>query len=111
MTNTQTPIVERTLLAQEADGREWPMTIRLWAPTQSDQMPWACVLEVTELFSPAKPIYGEDSWRALQLALRFTASLLEGFRSKAGRIYWPYDEGEGQRFELEPHELLPRLPA
>jgi heme-degrading monooxygenase HmoA len=103
------PVVERVFAARSADGREWEMQVRLWAPKPAKLAPWSCDLEITELHSPPKPLYGVDSWQSLQLALEFAASMLQHFQSQGGTLRWPHDESDQDREEVQVQDLFPRL--
>jgi hypothetical protein len=103
------PIVDRALTACEADGTSYPMHIRLWAPARSDAAPSSCLLEIDHLFTPPKPVHGEDAWQALQLALQLAATLLEHFESQGGTLHWPPDGNGGKPSRFPARDLLPRL--
>ena len=110
MTNA-TPSIQRLLLARSADGEEWPVLIKVGAPMPSDIAPWSCMVEVDRLFSPAKPIYGEDSWQAMQLAQEFAAAMLEQFQARGGTLFWPREESASELQAFQARDLLPRLRA
>ena len=71
--------------------------------------PWACKVEITRLFTPPKNIYGEDSWQAQALAMRFAASLVQHFVERGGELYWPNDGATPERERFELSDLYPPL--
>nr|WP_315487885.1 hypothetical protein [uncultured Rhodoferax sp.] len=109
MTITNAPVVQRELLARSVDGDEWPLNVRVWAPTPSELAPWSCLVEVDRLFSPAKPIYGEDSWQAMQLALEFVGTMLQHFQLQGGILFRSDGDLSSGLRPLQALELLPRL--
>lgn len=80
------------------------MQLKIWAPQLTDLAPWSCTVEVDGLFSPAKPLYGEDSWQAMQLAIGFVATTLRDFETRGGELYWPGPDR--QRYMVQ--DLVPR---
>jgi hypothetical protein len=110
MTEADRPSAEKTLLARSADGEEWELRIGVWPPEKAELAPWACKVEVTKLFSPAKSIYGADSWQAQVLAMRFAASLIQNFVTQGGAVFWLGDESGTQREPFEISDLIPSLP-
>ena len=85
------------------------MQIRVWAPERAELAPWSCKVEITKLFSPAKSIYGEDSWQAQALAMHFAASLVQHFIEQGGILYWPGTEEHSEREEFQITDLAPQL--
>jgi hypothetical protein len=102
-----TPAIQKELLARSANGEEWPIHIRVEMPVPSDIAPWSCVVEVDRLFSPPKPIYGEDSWQAMQLAQQFAVSILELFQSRGGALFWPREAHDAELQVFRAQDLLP----
>ncbi len=107
MPHPDLPSAEKQLIARSPDGEEWELQVRVWPPQRAEVAPWACKVEVTRLFTPPKPIYGEDSWQAQALAMRFAASLIQHFAAQGGALYWPSEGPEDIREPFEIAELLP----
>ena len=101
--------VSKLLLARSATGEEWPMNIEIWMPEPSDLAPWSCKVEVTNLFSPPRSIYGEDSWQAQVLAMQFAAKLVQDFVNRGGKLFWPSPSGNDERQEFKVEDLLPQF--
>jgi hypothetical protein len=108
---TDTPAVQKELLARSANGEEWPMRIRIGMPVPSEIAQWSCMVEVDRLFSPSKPIYGADSWQAMQLAQHFAVSIVERFQSRGGMLFWPREEPHADLQAFTVEDLLPHRPA
>jgi hypothetical protein len=107
MSDTRAPSAEKVLVARSRDGEEWELQIKVWPPLPSTIAPWSCKVEVTRLFTPAKDVYGEDSWQAQYMAMRFATSLLEHFVQQGGILYWPEAEPEKPREQFSVKDLLP----
>lgn len=95
MSSSSPPIAEKLLRARSLDGEEWDMRVCVWPPTPAELAPWACHVEITRLFSPPKLIYGEDSWQALALSMKFAASEVRNFLEGGGTLYWPEPASDG----------------
>lgn len=106
-----TPAIQKELLARSANGEEWSMHIRIGVPMPAEIAPWSCMVEVDRLFSPAKPIYGADSWQAMQLAQHFAVSIVEQFQSRGGMLFWPREEPDAELQAFVPEDLLSHRPA
>ena len=82
------PMASRAVKAKDADGNQFDMTLELGIPYQKDLNQWGCSVRVTNVFEPARDIYGMDSWQAVQLAFQFVSRMLEDFVARGGRLYW-----------------------
>ena len=97
-------IASRTLVAIDAAGREFALTIGIGAPYQISEREWACPLSMAGLYERLHDAHGVDSWQALQLAVRLIDDLLAHFIEQGGRLYLP----EG-REPVSLEELFPRF--
>jgi hypothetical protein len=99
-------IALRTVLAIDADGREFPLTFGVGVPFESEPGMWACPVRLDIARDVPFPIYGVDSWQAMQLAVQLIAHLLHDFTAvKGGKLLWP-DERE----PISVAELIPQIP-
>jgi hypothetical protein len=97
-------IASRKLLAIDADGREFQLTISVGAPYEISEQEWACPVSVLGLHDRLHDMHGVDSWQAMQLAYQLIAQLLSYFVEDGGRLFW-LEEKE----PLALDELFPRF--
>jgi hypothetical protein len=100
------PIVSRTLRAIEPTGEEFELILSIGTPYQAQPMDWACLVHITRMFEPSRPLIGVDAWQAVQLAYQFMASQLNGFLARGGRLFW---QGTERAIALE--DLFPHVPV
>lgn len=81
-------MASRTVKAKNPDGNEFDMALEIGPPYRMELNQWGCSVRVTNLFEPARDIYGMDSWQAAQLAFRFISKILRDFVSRGGTLYW-----------------------
>ncbi len=81
-------MASRIVKAKDSTGKEFDMALEVGLPIQKDLNQWRCSVRVTNVFEPARDIYGMDSWQAVQLAFQFISRLLEDFVSRGGQLYW-----------------------
>ena len=99
------PSAEKLLIARSPDGEEWELRISVWPPQEAELAPWACKVEISRLFTPARSIYGEDSWQAQMLAMRFAANRIQHFIEQGGSLYWPSPGAAASRVPFELSDL------
>lgn len=83
-----TDFISRKLDAVDTDGRPFEMTIRIAAPRPHPQGDWTCQVQITELFEPARALFGIDSWQAMQICLQMTLSVLLDFVARGGQLFY-----------------------
>ncbi len=94
----------RKLLAIDAKGHEFELTIAIGEPYKVSEGDWACPALMEGLHGRFRDIRGIDSWQAMQLAYQMVGRMLEYFVEDGGRLLW-FEERE----PVSPEELLPRL--
>jgi hypothetical protein len=111
-------IASRTLLAIDANGREFELTVAVGEPYEVSEREWACPVSVQGLHDRLRDIHGIDSWQALQLAYQLIAQLLSYFIEDGGRLFWapassnlPFTAASEEREPVALDELFPRPPA
>ena len=87
-------VAHRELVAEEPDGRRFPVTLRIGVPTQQDR-DWVCSVVVEGLASAAVETHGADSLQALLLAVQNLRGMLSRFVRSGGKFYLPGDEASG----------------
>ena len=80
-------IASRRLLAIEANGREFEVTIAIGTPYEVAEGEWACPASMDGLHR-LRDIRGVDSWQAMQLAYQLIATMLSYFVEDGGRLVW-----------------------
>ncbi len=96
-------IASRKLVAIDAQGREFELTIAIGAPYEVSKGEWACPASMEGLHR-LRDIHGVDSWQALQLASQLIGQTLTYFVADGGRLFWL-----DTREPLAPEELFPRF--
>lgn len=96
-------IASRKLVAIDAQGREFELTIAIGAPYEVSEGEWACPASMDGLHR-LRDMHGVDSWQAMQLACQLIGQLLVYFVEAGGRLFWP-----DTREQLAPEELFPRF--
>jgi hypothetical protein len=97
-------IASRALLAVDAKGQEFEITIAVGEPYKVSDTEWACPASIEGLYRPFADQPGVDSWQALQLAHQLVASLLVYFVKDGGQLFDPEE-----REPVTPEELFPQL--
>jgi hypothetical protein len=100
MPSNRPTIVSRKLLAIDANGREFEVTIAIGAPYEVAEAEWACPASMEGLHR-LRDVRGIDSWQAMQLAHQLIAMVLSSFVEDGGRLKW-LDE------LISPDQLFPR---
>ena len=93
-----------TVLAVDADGREFELTLAVGRAYRVNEVQWSCPVSMTGLYERLVDIAGVDSWQATQLAFRLIADLLESFIEQGGRLMWT-----DSREPLALADLFPQL--
>jgi len=105
---SQVLIPETSLLAQRPGGEEkFPLRLGLGRPFRSDEGTWACPVIIDGLYAKLCPVFGIDSWHALQLGNRLIRQLLTQFHEQGGRFFWADDFCT----PLSLDQIWPELPA
>lgn len=87
-------IATRTLFTRDGNGRPTPVEIEFRRPVQQPTGEWGCVCSLRGLRDAGlnvkpRPIYGEDSAQALQLAMTFIDQMLMYSKDfAAGHLSW-----------------------
>jgi hypothetical protein len=87
MSSNRSFIVSRKLLAIDASGREFDLTIAIGEPYKVAEGEWACPVSMEGLHR-LRDIRGIDSWQAMQLAYQLVAMTLTYFVEDGGRLVW-----------------------
>ena len=87
MRSARPSIASRKLLAIDANGRQFDITIAVGEPYQVGEDEWACPASMEGLHK-LRDVHGADSWQALQLAYQLVAMLLASFVKDGGRLEW-----------------------
>lgn len=95
-------IAERRLLATDASGREFAVTLGVGSPYEVSDGEWACPASLEGLHDRLIDVRGVDSWQALQLAHQLIMRLLIHFVQGGGRLFWPEGEEPVSLDELWP---------
>jgi hypothetical protein len=96
-------IAQRTVLAVDADGGEFPLTLAAGAPYETGTGDWACAARLDGLDPKPVALFGIDSWQALQLAMQYIAHRLHSFTAQGGQLLWPEEREPVSVAELIPH--------
>src|SRR5687768_9870795 len=92
---------EKTLFAVAPDGTEHSVVLRVGIPERRPDGLWSASVSLGALDSHPSSIYGDDSWQAIQLAMRFIATRVGHFGNGGWQFFW---ERGGDAFP--PSELL-----
>jgi hypothetical protein len=77
------------------DGSVRQVRLRVGRPYQPDGEDWCCPVAADGLLSrPLRPIWGVDSWQALQLAIRLLAELVQGEVERGAVLRWPTGDSD-----------------
>jgi hypothetical protein len=106
MPPSRTGIASRTLLAVDAKGREFEITIAVGEPHEISETEWACPASMEGLHGRFPDMRGVDSWQALQLAHQMVGQILVCFVKDGGRLYTVEE-----REPVTPEELFAQLAA
>jgi hypothetical protein len=97
-------IASRKLMAIDASGREFEITIAIGEPYEASEGEWACPVLLEGLYDRFRDTRGIDSWQAMQLAYQMVGRMLSYFVEDGGRLQW-FEERE----PVSPEDLMPRL--
>ncbi|GAB2864058.1 hypothetical protein GCM10027277_35950 [Pseudoduganella ginsengisoli] len=100
-------IAQRTLLAMDADGREFALTFGVGAPYETGTGECACAVLLDGLERAPHVLFGVDTWQALQLGVQFAIHMLQGFVAQGGQLLWPQEREPMAISELIPAMLPP----
>lgn len=92
---------ETTLFAIAPNGAEHTVVLRVGIPALQANGAWGASVFLGALDSHSSTIFGDDSWQAIQLAMRFIAIRVAHFGDDGWRFFW---ERGGEAFS--PPELL-----
>jgi hypothetical protein len=82
-------IASRKLIAIDANGREFAITIGIGTPYEVDPESWACPVLLEGMHERLADQKGVDSWQSIQLAYQLILRLLEYFVQEGGTLHWP----------------------
>ena len=94
-------MASRTVLAADADGREFELTLRVGRPYAVSLEEWACPHEMRGLHDRLPDMHGIDLWQCVQLVLKLQRHLLDDFTLRGGKLMWLHD-----RDPITPAELF-----
>jgi hypothetical protein len=80
-------IASRTIVAEDAAGRKFEITVRIGSPVQLDEDEWECAVAVDGLHEDLRPQHGIDSWQVLMLAQNLARMLLKYFVEDGGTLH------------------------
>ncbi len=86
-------IAETSLICQKPNGQRRPLRLYLRAPYQDDDGVWAYPCHAEGLLDAETTIFGEGSFHALILALRFLELYLCELEKRGAQF--AYDDAEG----------------
>jgi len=101
--SSRTYVASRKLLAMDAGGREFMLTLAIGQPYEISPEEWACSVSMNGLHEQLGDSHGIDSWQAMQLAYQLIAQLLNYFIEDGGKLYWPESREPVFLSELTPH--------
>jgi hypothetical protein len=87
------PIAETQITVRRPDGETKDVTIRVFCPQVHEQHA-SCEVSLDDLYPVGRPIFGEDTFQALTLALRLVRVLLEEEEKRGSVITLPGDDVE-----------------
>ena len=79
---------ERTWFAIAPDGAEYDVVLQVSVPTQQPDGGWSVSVSLGALESDKRNIFGEDSWQAISLGMRFAAMRANDFADNGWKFYW-----------------------
>ena len=80
------------------------LTIDVYLPVRQETGVWACriILDFEKRYD--NPVYGENSYQSLKLAVRFARILVDSFIARGWKIAKQFDDGNGDEFSKEEME-------
>lgn len=88
MTTASQCIAVRRWLAVSPDGKEQELSLRIMPPTIDSDGSAACQADPGFGMQPMS-IMGEDSWQAVDLAMKFCLKIARDRMSQGWKILWP----------------------
>lgn len=89
MVLASSPIIAERVFEMVKDSRRGELRLRLWAPSYTGERNFACPVQISGIHNDRVfEIVGEDSLQALQLAIKFAGSLLQGQVEQGAQISW-----------------------
>jgi hypothetical protein len=82
-------LAERDVECVFPDGRRQVIYLRIGRPYPAPDIDWCCPVEAVGIYDRPGPIFGVDSWQALQLAQRYLESLVQREVDDGASLHWP----------------------
>ncbi len=91
-------VITTELLCLDANGDRREVVVEIDRPYETPERDWACPVAIRGMYDNLADIHGEDSLQALCLAASLVRTLLAGFVSDGGKIFFPDSDSE---YELD----------